>query len=174
MKTIHSLELAELGALMMSLAQRIAAPETVLPTIGYSESSGRPHLEYDPRGYHYVVTERGQEFERVTSNDRSEILYQSFVWASWRLAWDYELHNRDRTKDGRRLMHSHQLELLTIIDEDWARRKRSEIDHRLQEVPYDDNIGLRVDYVGELRTKGVSHEEAVRIAYEKFPETTIA
>jgi hypothetical protein len=39
----------------------IDAPDHVLPTFGYSEETGRPHIEVDGAAFHHVVVERGRE-----------------------------------------------------------------------------------------------------------------
>lgn len=46
------------------LAKLIGAPKHILPTFGFSEQSGLPHIETMGDIYHYVVCERGSEFER--------------------------------------------------------------------------------------------------------------
>ena len=56
------------------LAAQIGAPDDLLPTYGYSEDGARPHIEIDSHGYHYVVVERGEEINRVTTNSLDELL----------------------------------------------------------------------------------------------------
>lgn len=58
------------------LAATIEAPPQYLPTYEFSEHSGRPHLEVTADGQmHWVVCERGNEYERRSTLDRHELLY---------------------------------------------------------------------------------------------------
>ena len=57
------------------MANTIGAPANRLPTFGRSEQSGRPHIEVDPVGYHYIIAERGQELERRITFDLDDLLY---------------------------------------------------------------------------------------------------
>src|SRR4051812_13388363 len=60
------------------LAALNGAPAGYLPTYGRSEDFARPHIEFDGTQFHFVVVERGQELERVSSTDPLEILYHVF------------------------------------------------------------------------------------------------
>ena len=65
--TVNSmtLPLTEIKSRVKKLAEVIEAPAETLPTFGHSEQSGRPHIEVDSNGYHYVIAERGQEKAEV-------------------------------------------------------------------------------------------------------------
>ncbi len=53
---MNQMTLAEIKTRIHDAAGRIGASEQMLPTFGYSEESGRPHIEVDERGYHYVIS----------------------------------------------------------------------------------------------------------------------
>jgi hypothetical protein len=98
-----TLPLTEIKSRVKKLAAVIAASAETLPTFGSSEQSGRPHIEVDSRGYHYIVAERGQELERLTTSDIDELLYLIFQWITFELAIKYELDHRIQGQDVRRM-----------------------------------------------------------------------
>ena len=91
------LTIAEIKIEVDRLAAKIGASGFCLPTYGCSEDGARPHIEIDPRGYHCVVAERGQELKRITTVDLNELLYQIFEAITFSLACDYELAHRVET-----------------------------------------------------------------------------
>ena len=86
--------LSEVKVKIDELAKIIGATQNMLPTYGRSEQTARPHIEVDSRGYHFVIAERGEEFERHTSLDLDEILYDVFQVVTFSLACKYELEHR--------------------------------------------------------------------------------
>jgi hypothetical protein len=108
--------LKEIQSKIDSLAIRIAAEDAqTLPTYGYSEQTGRPHIEGDGLGYHYVVAERGEEFEHSTVQDIDELLYNVFRSLTHELAVSYELEHRVIGRDSRRLMFQRRTDLLLLL-----------------------------------------------------------
>jgi hypothetical protein len=163
------LTLSEIKTKVVPLAAKIDAPKDTLPTFGRSEQTGRPHIEVDSSGYHYVVAERGHELERHTTFDIDECLYWTFIDITWTLSIRYELAHRIKTKDGRRLMFPYQLGLLSMLSPQWSERQSQEHERRLRENPLDDYASVRVDFIGELRNQGYSQEQAREMAYDKYP-----
>jgi len=131
--------LSEIKVDVDRLAGIIGAPENILPTYGWCEGSARPHIELDDRGYHYVVSERGQELQRITTWNLDTLLGHIFDSVSFGMAAKYELHHRIQGQDSRRLLWKRQLELLRILSPEWAALRSSEIDDILQKHPYNDN-----------------------------------
>jgi hypothetical protein len=109
-----------------------------LPTYGRSEDLARPHLEVDSRGYHFVVVERGQELERLTSRDLDEILFRVFQTVTFGLASAYELANRVEGQDTRRLLFQKQVELLSRLSEQWGQRQARRHEDILRAHPFSD------------------------------------
>ena len=131
--------LAEIQVGINRLAKLIGAQcLEELPTYGYSEGTARPHVEVDQNGYHYVVVERGQEWERITTKHLDELLYRVFRSVTLRMAIDYELKHRVEGQDSRRVAFQHQLELLSTLSAEWAQRCSQEIAQILHEHPFED------------------------------------
>jgi hypothetical protein len=164
------LSLEEIESEITRLARRIGASDDVLPTFGFSEQSGRPHIEVDESGYQYVVTERGQEFERLTTHDLDELLYHVFQDVTSTLALDYELKHRVERRDGRRIAFQQQIELLSALSPEWAKRRRLEHTQILRDRPFDDDASVRATLTKELRDQGHTPEDARRLARNKYPE----
>jgi len=162
--------LTEIENRIRILASRIQAPERALPTFGYSED-GRPHVEIDSRGFHYVVVERGQEQSRSTTSEQDELLWLVFESITFSLACSFELRNRIPGRDARRIMFSKQVELLSQLSPEWAAR---EIDNHLDILrnhPFDDLASERATLSLTLRQGGrISADEAWRQACEKYPQ----
>lgn len=124
------LTLRQIEGEVTRLASLIGAPRSKLPTFGRSEDFARPHIEVDTCGYHFVVVERGQEFERITTDELDELLYRIFDGVTFSMASDFELTHRYRegNRDCRRVLFSKQVELLHHLSPSWAEREAE--DHR--------------------------------------------
>ena len=128
------------------LASVIGAPLDQLPSYGTSLDFGAPHIEVDMKGYHWVVVERGVEFERETFLDLDGLLYVVFEYVTFSMANDYEVQHRVADDDSRRILFRRQLELLGQLNPGWARRRELDIQEILQRRPYMDNRngGMRI------------------------------
>jgi hypothetical protein len=164
------LSLEEIESEIARLAHRIGASGDVFPTFGFSEQSGRPHVEVDERGYHYVVAERGSEFTRLTTDDLNDLLYNVFQSVTHTLAFDYELKHRVEKQDCRRMAFQQQIELFSALSPEWARRCGQEHTRILRDHPFDDYGSVRARLTKELRDQGHTPEDSWRIACEKYPE----
>lgn len=127
------------------LAKLIDAPTDQIPTFGRSRDGGYPHIEFDPRGYHYVVVERGREQERRTTRDPDELLFWIFAAIASHMAFQHELRHREPARDPRRIAFPRQLHLLERLNPLWAQRRRLEIESLLESHPYDDDAIRRLD-----------------------------
>jgi hypothetical protein len=121
------------------LARQIAAPRHLLPSYGSSQDGARPHIEVDARGYHYVVVERGKELSRITTTEMDELLYHVFKAVTFTMACNYELKHRMQDRDVRRLIFTHQVELLSQLSSKWGDREAQEHERILRKHPYTDN-----------------------------------
>jgi len=119
-----------------SIAIKLAAPAAELPTYGYPAGCARPFIEVDDHGYHYVVQERGEEYERMTTSDIDILLYRIFNTITFTLASDYELTHRIESQDNRRIIFKKWAELMGSISPDWKRLCEEEINSILSEHPY--------------------------------------
>jgi hypothetical protein len=162
--------LEEISVEIQHLARLIEADQKMLPTYGYSDGSGRPHIEVDDRGYHYVNAERGHEFDRLTTEEIDELLYAVFQSVTFELACKYELRHRVPDKDSRRLLFLQQIELISVLSLRWAVRRSEEQAKLLGLFPFDDSSRARAIFTKQLRDQGHSPEEACRIACERYPD----
>ena len=102
--------------------------------------SGAPHVEIVGDEYHFVVTERGSEFERRKTKDVDELLYWFVSGDVGQLARDWELERRVDGQDLRRFWFAKEVELLKSINPEWAKRKEQHQQNVLKEHPFNDNI----------------------------------
>ena len=114
MKEVHitAKSLGGLRKAITHLAERIGAPNSLLPTFGNSLDGAHPHIEVDARGLHFVVVERGQELDRKTTSDPNQLAYWVFQSVTFSMASDFELKNRIKKQDCRRILFLKQEELL--------------------------------------------------------------
>jgi hypothetical protein len=163
------LNLSQIESRVEEIAQIIGATRESLPTFGHSEQDGRPHIEVDARGYHYVIAERGHEFQRHTTTDIDELLYKVFQGVTFELAGRYELKHRVQEQDFRRVLFSYQEELLSQLAPSWGERRKREHEQILEQYPFDDEVYHRVTYFKELGEQGNPPDIAWKMAREKYP-----
>jgi hypothetical protein len=131
--------LAQFEAVVRRLAAQIGAPEHTLPTFTTCRGDATPHIEVRGDGFHFVVSERGEEYERVVSRDAKEILYLVFEPIAFSMASSYEVEHRVPGVDSRRLLFKRQLELLGQLDSSWQRRCKKKQRDVLRRHPYRDD-----------------------------------
>ena len=107
------------------LAHVIDAPAHVLPTFGYSEETGRAHVEVRDGRFHHVVVERGREYERFSTTSVDDLLYRVFCDATFSMAATQLAVNDVTWRTRHQILHR-QLELLGRLDPGWAARRESE------------------------------------------------
>jgi hypothetical protein len=127
------------------IALNIGAEEKDLPTFGESEDGARPHIEVDKSKYHYVVVERGKEFKRESTEDIQQLLYWIFSSISSVLAFAYELKNRVEDQDCRRIAFRKKIEIMELINPEFGRKSREELEDMLKAHPYDDEPTKKVN-----------------------------
>jgi hypothetical protein len=98
--------------------------------------SGASHAEIVNGQYHYVVTERGSEFERKVAKDEDELLYWFVADSTFSIACAWELEHRKENEDSRLQLFSKQIELLNKINSTWAARKTRYHEQVLKENPF--------------------------------------
>ncbi len=161
--------LEEIRNVIEELAAIIGASGQELPTYGYSQGDARPHLELDESRYHYVISERGNEYIRVSSKDLDEILYRVFDFATAELGRKYQMQHFRYGQDPRKQIFAKQLELLSMLSEDWAARTKENQQEQIKKLPFDD-FGLeRAMLTKAFRDKGYSQEEAWGLAQQEYP-----
>ena len=119
--------------------RQLAAPAGRFPYRSQPAHDGSPHVEVSNDLYHYVVTERGTEFERRSTPDADQLLYWLLRDVAFNLACAFELEYRVAGKDPRRLLLSTILSSFGRFPPLWEERCAREIDHIPEEHPLDDN-----------------------------------
>jgi hypothetical protein len=119
-------------------ARVIGASGDSLPTYGRSEDFGRPHIEIDSRGYHYVNEERGNEVSRRTTQDLDELLYFALRAGAFAVASRYAVKHSVKGQDFRRPLFQRKVELLTQLSPAWGERCSKELEAILVENPFVD------------------------------------
>ncbi len=154
---------------IVDVAGKLSVPEQMLPTFGFSEQTGRPHIEVSESGYQYVVCERGSEFERTTYVVFEELLFKVLSDATFWMGVSYELKHRDEALDCRRKIFAEQVALMATVSLEWADRIREQQKKTLQANPYDDMASKRARLTDEYRRQGHKGDEAWSMACEKYP-----
>ena len=114
-------------------------PTYLFSVAGSPTHSGAPHVELVGDEYHYVITERGSEYDRRKTKDIDELLYWFVSDDVSQLARDWELERRVENQDSRRLWFKKELELLEKVKPDWAVKKESHQLEVLSEHPFNDS-----------------------------------
>lgn len=131
--------LDELKSLVESLAQKINAPQNLLPTYGRTIDGAHPHIETSDNGkFYYVIVERGEELRRELAVDTNKVLYKIFEGVTFSMACEFSAKHRRAKEDFRRQLFSKQEELLGILDEKWKFLKQKEHQLILKSHPFDD------------------------------------
>lgn len=117
--------LTRLAERVEQLGRIIDAPDWRLPTFGCSEQSGRPHIEIDGVTFHYVMEDRGVEYQRDRTTSEDELLYWVFRHVTFHVAATH-LGVSQLNPINRRQILRHQLMLLGRLDPAWEKRKAAE------------------------------------------------
>jgi hypothetical protein len=119
---MERLTLPEIKTEIDRLAAIIQAPADLLPSYGQTRDFGYPHIEVDSRGYHYIVTERGNELQHLITTKLNDLLYQVFDQVTSSMGSVYAVNHRAPKQDFRRSMFQHQIDLLVQLSLQWAQR----------------------------------------------------
>ncbi|RYF97439.1 MAG: hypothetical protein EOO00_00060 [Chitinophagaceae bacterium] len=131
----------QLKNIIESLALKINAPASLLPTYRISDDGALPHLVVDDAGiYHFIVVERGQELEHRKTSDRNELLYWVFAGITFSMACKYELKHRVKDQDFRKILFEHQEQLLASLSADWHKREVSAHAAIVERSPFDNDL----------------------------------
>jgi hypothetical protein len=137
LKNMQTITLQEIKNRVEELAQKINAPNHMLPSYGSIKYDALPYIEIDNLGLmYYVVFERGLELERKMTDQLDELLFWIFAPVTFWMASQYELEHRNTSQDSRRIMFSKQLELLGQLSEKWKVQEQEEHQRILRVAPY--------------------------------------
>jgi hypothetical protein len=122
------------------IARKLEAPSLHIQFATKSQHDGRPHVELIGAKLHYVRVERGHEFERRETSDPDELLFWLISDITWSMASDWELANRIEEEDSRKQLFRKDIELMSIVNQDWADRKRIKYEKLLGcKYPFDNS-----------------------------------
>ncbi len=127
----------ELEARVRALGRALDAPDHLLPTFDRPRGDGTPDIELRGSEVHYVVSERGHEYERRTTVDLGELLYWVAAAMTFGLAGDWEVRHRNEDEDFRVGLFTRQFELLARLNPEWVGRRRADLGPILTEVGLD-------------------------------------
>ncbi|ERI91036.1 hypothetical protein HMPREF1982_03401 [Clostridiales bacterium oral taxon 876 str. F0540] len=146
------LDINKVEEIVMKLFRRIPNHKQVSFLISFKENKYdcMPFISIDTKGYHLKCYERGKLIQDDIMQDLDELLYRIFRDITFEEACKFELKNRLRYQDNRRLIFSKQLELLQCISDDFARRRKLELDKILQSSPFDDNYSSIFDLIDDF------------------------
>ncbi len=149
---------------------KINAPKNLLPSYGQQTKDAHPYIKVDDLGHmFYIVSERGEEYEKKMTSKIDELLYWIFADITFIMARDYEFENRIENKDSRRMIFDKQEMLLGELDKTWKEKEYTTHQRILKSHPFDDLAGLRATLSRQLRQQGYSETEINKLAYEKYP-----
>ncbi len=132
------LALPEIKAKVDELAEIIGAPQDSLPTYGYSNQNGHPHIDIGSQGYYYLILEQDTVCDRLITKDIDELLYKIFSNVTFSLSTKFEAANRNFNQDFRRIIFNNQIELLSLLSPLWADRQAREQALILETNPFND------------------------------------
>ena len=132
-------ELQQLQDEYNALCQRIKPIDGQYTLLTEREDVGVPHVEFTNGEYHYIVTERGLDLSRRSTDDANEILYWMLYDLTFWMGVDHEFKNRVEGPDGRRMMFAYWLEQMKKADQRMADRLEDDIASILAENPFSDH-----------------------------------
>jgi len=87
-------------------------------TFDYPTGDATPYIELNNNQFHFVVSERGTEIERRKGNS-DEVLELFFSYLTGSLGANYAAKHSKR-QNFRRVMFAKQIELLELLNPEWA------------------------------------------------------
>lgn len=132
------LTLDEVQRRIEELAKKIDAPANLMPTYGASKNGGTPFLEVDnsSSSYSYRAFDRDTTTMNRSTHDIDELLYWVFQDVTFSMASEYRARHRDPAINYRKVIFSHQLELLEALDSRWRKLRERKIREILKQFPY--------------------------------------
>jgi len=109
-----------------------------------------PFIEAKDDSYVYLYYERGQCIEKRETRNVDEALFWIFESYISVRSIDYELHNRIRYVDHRRLRFKKQDMLFSLIGEPYYSMNKRRISEVLKSHPYNDHQIRALDLVGDF------------------------
>jgi hypothetical protein len=117
--------------IVREIGNGVGAPNSMTVVFEKSPQDGRPHVEIIDEMYALISEERGVTLSSSVTSDLDELLYWIFKSITFKMSVEYEIKNRRDGEDIRRVLFQHQVSVLRIISERWAKIRSDEIDEIL-------------------------------------------
>ncbi|OAI55586.1 hypothetical protein AYO49_05365 [Verrucomicrobiaceae bacterium SCGC AG-212-N21] len=130
--------LSDLHDRYLAIARELDAPDKHVWFSTKAQHDGSPHVECVGGEFHYVYTDRGCELERRTTAESEELLFWLVSDLTWAMASEWERTHRIAGEDSRRQLFRKDIELISQVSEEWARRKRDKYEKALREHTFCD------------------------------------
>ena len=110
-----------------------------------TDDMATPHVERKGNRWHWVVCERGKEYERKVCEIDDDLLYLLTHDVVRDEGWSYELARRVDGQDSRRIAFARMIEQMGRVSPEWQARLKAELDAVLSEHPYHDEEPAAVE-----------------------------
>lgn len=126
----------EIQAKVDQVCEKIGLEKKVWPAV---QNDGAPYVLIHEDKYWYISEERGEVYFEKTTKDFEELLYwimDNFISS---YSYQFELKNRIRGQDFRRIIFAKQIELFGLISDEWKVKKEKNIKEILGKSSFKDN-----------------------------------
>jgi len=167
METKSLIEIQEIvKKLMQKLPEKIELNSIL--TFGDQEDLAKPNVEIDNyKNYNIIIIEKGQELERIVISKFDDLIYWIFEKITFRLASNYEMNNRNKNEDFRRILFKKQEQLLGVISDEWKTVKENEHSEILNVYPFKDKNDRKNDYWKKLIESNFYTDEIIELLVNK-------
>ncbi|MGY5392283.1 Imm63 family immunity protein [Acinetobacter sp. NigerLNRRAM0016] len=126
----------EIQSKVDQICEKIGLEKKVWPAV---QNDGTPYVLIHEEKYWYISAERGEVYFERKTNDFDELCYWIMDDCISSYSFDFELKNRTRGQDFRRIVFAKQIELFGLISDEWKVKKEKNIKKILERSPFEDN-----------------------------------
>ena len=109
-----------------------------------------PYIAIEGKNYVWLMYERGKVVERRETTDETLALFWILSSYVQHRSYDYELQNRIKYTDSRRLVFQTQSRLFSYIGEPYYSMNEQQTKKTLERAPFNDHGTLLLDLVGDF------------------------
>ena len=128
----------EIQKKIYEFGEKIGLPKWELRIYNSPQNDGTPYIKIFEDSYLYISEENGKVFFEKTTDCIDELYYWIMDDFISKFSYKFELKNRIKNQDSRRLIFSKALELFSKINLKWVDRKKEYINNILESNPYSD------------------------------------
>lgn len=133
---IEDMSLSELEEEFHRLVALLDVEGYYKPFLTAPTHDGTPRIESIDGKFHFVITERGSEFERIKDLSADDVLYLLFVGVTQRVATAEEFKHRIEGIDGRTVWFPYQERLMYELNPRWGARMKEQHEAILTQHPF--------------------------------------